>query len=490
MLDLARLKYLAQFYFLPLIAAGLTFGFLVAEQLESQFVQGWDGYFYLVQLRAMLREGQQHSPDSSPIYWLLRGIYAFAQDEMLAYKILCAGLAGSYSFILCAWTKQLSKSNWLTLLIGIWLVFSPSLRFFAPQFPKNLAGINALLLFLWASYSRKTKFTVFAFGLTFIFHRMTAGLSMLFLGLRALTWKRIYWAIGILGMAILLGQIFPGIIHFSDFSRFEGSFQERPHFPGSTLLQSFDGIQNTNAWRFEIILAPILVLLFLVQFLRNRKTFGQSNWATGLIGLLCFLAFPFWSEEARGMGDRFFLAFLLLSPICLVRLIRYWQKAFLIPLIILALVFGISNALHFPHQAFSADYDSYSQLKKPLLTRFQQHPPSLLIGHKALAEYITFETGYDVLPWQPEYELDTANTFRIVRGIFPMEFRYYLNNQDHSFVEELSISYHLVREDVWQRFVAAVETENEDSELLGRIYSWENPFEQRPSYLRRGKRMN
>mgnify|MGYP003691815505 CR=1 FL=1 len=486
--SLARLKYNLKQGLLPFLAAVTTFGLLFSELLESPFANGWDGYFYLIQLKALVQEGQMHSPDSSPIYLLLRGLHFLVQDEMLAFKLLCSLLAGLFSFILLKWVQQLGKSTILTLALALWLIFSPSLHFFAAQFPKNLLGIDALMLLIWAMQSHSLGRKILSFVLTFVAHRMTAGLALIFLALKAFNWQRAAAFAGLICLLGFLGLLFPGFLHLADLARFEGGFQSQAHILGFAFIDTLQLGAENGHWKIEIYFSLVLLVGFGVMVAFRPLPNIQRKWQWALLGLCLFLNFPFFLMDERGMGYRFFLAFLLFAPLILGLILLHRNRLTHFGVMLLIVVSIIGWGGKFPHDQFSANYEGYSLLKAPLQNRFEEKAPSLLIAHKGLAEYLTFETGFDILPWQAEYSVDTTRFYRITSGIFPMEFRYYLNNQDESFVQELSLQYHLVREDVWQKFAKAVKAENEDQELLGRIYSWENPYQQRPQYLQRNKK--
>ena len=255
---------LASFY-LPFLLAAITFGLHLQGLLESPYANGWDGYFYLIQLKSWVHEGQMHSPDHSPVYWLLRGLYALTKDEMLAFKLLCAGLSALFTFILCAWVQKMSKSTLLGLTMGIWLLFSPSLRFFAAQFPKNLLGIDALLLLLWTLQSHRRGRQILAFALTFVSHRMTAGLSLIFVVLQHFNWRRILAMTFGMAFLVTIGWILNGFLNWSDFARFEGTFQKNPQILAFSFIDILSLGEINRLWQGEIMLSQILLLVFALQ---------------------------------------------------------------------------------------------------------------------------------------------------------------------------------------------------------------------------------
>jgi hypothetical protein len=188
--------------------------------------------------------------------------------------------------------------------------------------------------------------------------------------------------------------------------------------------------------------------------------------------------------DVRGMGYRFFLSFMLLAPI-LFALVPHIFPRQLFFVVIAALLAGIAlQGSHYPAETFDPDYAYYDQVTRRAERFLSDKQPELLIGHKGLAELMTYETGIDVLPWQPEYEVDSSRLWRISAGMSSMEFRYLLSKADASRVQEVGIDYHLLPESVWQRFVEAAKR-SRDEDLLERVMDWRNPQEMRPGYLRK-----
>lgn len=50
------------------------------------------------------------------------------------------------------------------------------------------------------------------------------------------------------------------------------------------------------------------------------------------------------------------------------------------------------------------------------------------------------------------------------------------------YVLPVTLSYHLVREDIWEKFCARV-NHSDDEELKRILLSWKNPSQVRPNYL-------
>jgi hypothetical protein len=446
----------------------------------SEFAPGWDGYFYLIQVKAMVEEGSMHSADSSPVYLILKGLYAICGDYETAFQLMCALLAGLFSALSFWAARQISGSTPTALVVGAWTVFSPSLTFFAAQFPKNLLGMNALLLLLGFSLRRTAWPKALALLLAFWSHRMTAGLSLIFWVARKLTWQRMLGvaALGAIGVAVAL--MVPGLLRPADLERFSGAFQATPQLQGWAFIQLLEPERMHLSWMAEIGIAFFFLAYWLLTWITDRPTqFGVAFFALVLV-----LIFPFFRMEVQGMGYRFFLSFMLLAPLVFALIPHILPKFFFHLVATGFLVLSLWGRAAYQPEVFDPDYAQYSALAEKIESELSKAKPELLIAHKGLAEMITFRTGIDALPWQPEYDVDSLRLWRISAEIMPMEFRYFLSKEDQKRVIPLGIDCLTLPETVWQRFVRAAE-EDGDEDLLVRIQSWRNPHEERPAYLRK-----
>ncbi len=136
------------------------------------------------------------------------------------------------------------------------------------------------------------------------------------------------------------------------------------------------------------------------------------------------------------------------------------------------------------------DYAFYQVLKNGIARHFSRIPekrPELLIAHNALAEYLTFELKTDVMPWLPEYSVDSSRLWRVAAGIPPSFMQHYFSNEiPADKVIYLGGGYHLLPEHNWQKVIQKAKTE-QDSDFLIVAYSWQNPHQIRPGWLLKKK---
>lgn len=444
----------------------------------SDFAPGWDGYFYLIQVKAMIEEGAMHSADSSPVYLLLRGLYVLCGDYVTAFQLMCALLAGAFSALSFWAARKICGSVPTALVVAAWTIFSPSLTFFAAQFPKNLLGMNALLLLLGFSLQRSVLPKALSLLLAFWSHRMTAGLSLIFWVARRLTWQRMLGVLALGGVGVAAAFLVPGLLRPADLERFSGAFQSMPQVQGWAFIQLLEPGRMHLSWMLEIGIAFFFLGYWILTWLSDRPNqFGLAFFALVLV-----LIFPFFRMEVQGMGYRFFLSFMLLAPLVFALIPHILPKVFFYVVTTLFLALSIWGRGAYQPEVFDPDYAQYSALADKIEEELSEKNPELLIAHKGFAEIITFETGIDALPWQPEYEVDSLRLWRIATDIMPMEMRYLLGREDQKRVIALGIDCMALPETVWQRFVVAAH-EDGDEDLIERISSWRNPHEERPAYL-------
>jgi len=104
--------------------------------------------------------------------------------------------------------------------------------------------------------------------------------------------------------------------------------------------------------------------------------------------------------------------------------------------------------------------------------------PELIIGHKSMAEIITYHTQVDVLPWQVEYEVEDDKLYRIAYLPFDRLYEYYLHEKPY----QLAVNYYYMKESDWQLFLTNLK-KHENAALYELHQNWKNPHEIRPAYL-------
>jgi len=131
-------------------------------------------------------------------------------------------------------------------------------------------------------------------------------------------------------------------------------------------------------------------------------------------------------------------------------------------------------------------YKTYFKITEKTALLLKNKNFDIIVAHKGLAEYFTFITGIDALPWQPESKYTIEKTWRISSGISFSDFRYYLKEEETDSIKKVGIDYFLLHETLWQRFIAKIK-QNDEMNLMKTVCSDQNPYKLRPAYLLKGK---
>jgi hypothetical protein len=511
------------------VAAGLT------ALNRTGYANGWDGYYYLVQIKSLHTTGTMHSREYSAVYLPLMAMHALTGDYLSASKLSAVLIKTVFVLSVFALAYSLSggrtggdgRTSFHTALIAASLsAMSPSLNYFFTQFPKNLLGFALFFFFaallpdarrLQERHGRvRAAWAALLFVAAFFTHRFTAVLSLLFLaGLYAppaLFWiKRMlrgggksakpmmqWWLwlapVALILITLLVSQKLPLALSSHDLELVTGELSSRPIIVPITFLRCFGASRTTLPWRMEIIAGGVIpivtgILLLWGKAFRSIRPKGRYPilLMMSLIGLLPFLKF-----SPMSLSYRLFFGTMLMLPIVVLPYTRLIVGAItkfratapvllFTALLILSPFTGDSYdpELHDPPYAF------YEQVALRCAQVLEDRDFVLVIAHKALAEMITFNHGMDALPWSPEESFPRDRVWRITAGILQDEVAMYVGPEiaDRYFIR-LAGDYALLREDHWESFLAAIADE---PVMLEAVHTWRNPTELRPGYLLKGR---
>lgn len=485
------------------LSAGLRF----LAFAQTPYANGWDAYFYLVQLKAWMETGRLHSPEASLIYpYLWCGIKATG-DYVAGFKAGAAALAGVWTG--CVWAVlRRSGHTGLAWLGAAFMTFSPHLTYFAAQYPKNLLGLILFLGFVaslpkQAGDLRRPTAAALSLPLALLLlnyfgHRFTFALSLGFLLLwiafsvvrlpaASVFLRRSAWlALAACAVLVLGARWFPGLLHWSDLERLQGVLTGSPQFAPFSFVRDFGFQRLSLPWLLEIGLAVFFVIALIFRAVR-----GAGGAFSGAAAVFCAgLLFPFLEWSMTGAAYRLFLVFVLLSPVFFAESTGLGEKPAraLAVIYLLAAFFSWKSydpARHDPPYALFDRTTAAVQSHFPTDTAFARQS-LLFIAPNALAEFFTFTTGADAMPWLPEYPLDPAKCWRIAAGMQPRELEYFAPGDSAGRVWRLPGGYVLLREQRWQTALSNAGKEN-DLDFLERATRWPNPSRVRPAYLLRRK---
>ena len=186
-----------------------------------------------------------------------------------------------------------------------------------------------------------------------------------------------------------------------------------------------------------------------------------------------------------GFSFRALMVFLILCPLLIAHIAIKIPKGVLRVGAGLLIMVGLVYNQDYSSEKHDPPYKIYRNVADKI-TKIKDVDFELIIGHKALAEYVTFKTAIDVLPWEPEYKVDEDKLWRICTGINKKSIRYFGKKiYSPELIYYLSPNYLLVREDLWDCVINNLE--KDDPDFLEELLSWKNPHLKRPSYMMKYK---
>jgi len=512
---------------LVLAAAVAVTGFMSVSRTE--YATGWDGYYYLVQIKSLEIEGEMHSPEYSLIYLPLMFFKLLTGDYLAAYRITAVLVKVLFVLSVYALSLALLKPvcrdrrgiRWTALATAAASAASPALNYFFTQFPKNLLGFS-LLFFLAASLVaergrwrtrgfswRGAAASALLFLAAFFTHRFSAVLSLLFLllylgpavlgnlyqkvsrGGRGSFPKILAAVLLLLTGVLFLSNRLPLAPSLSDLERVTPDLSSSPVFVPGAFASTFGSFRLSGLWQAEIWAGGALLLVTLMllpwkklQFLRLGGGY-YSVLVLSLTGL-----FPFFRFHLMGISHRLYFGTMLMMPLVLlpwIRAVTAWMTrrfptaiaGAAVPIILLAASFLTYGS--YDPEIHDPPYEYYQELSDDIMEVLEGVDHELIVAHKALAEVITFRHMEDALPWSPEERFQRDRVWRVTAGVMRLEARYYLGPAAaDSLFFRLRGDYGLMREDAWEDFLMAVSS---DPVMVEALDSWRNPMEVRPVYL-------
>jgi hypothetical protein len=463
---------------------------------QSNHPTGWDGYYYLMQIRAWTVNGHLQSADYSLIYPFFISIAMIVGDALVAFKVGVALLSGFLTLAIFYYLYRRGISLMWMIAAGAYICFSPIITYFILQFPKNVLGLVFLVLFsdiLVRSITeasngkwwRWVPYFVTAL-LALMTHRMTGVFALLMMFVHTastLSWK---WLVGFL--VVVAGvSLLPGILHISDLERLRNSLVSVPQWTPWSFYRIFE--TSAGGWMiFDLIIISALAILCFTYSLSNirRLTMPEIPWL--IIATICL--FPFSPVFAGSTGYRFFL----IVPVALVLFASeiHWgyDRKGRFPVSVLTatilLIFSFWSYRSYNVNSFDPPNPLYATAISNMERASDAKKYHLVIAHKALAEMIIFQTEFDALNWLPDPDIPTESVLRIISGVRYQSLRQYMEPADLKTVVSIARGYFCVPEDGWQRFVSNV-MDAGDKSVVADIFAGENPMKPRPYYLNKGK---
>ncbi len=412
---------------------------------------GWDSYFYIGQAKTWIQEGHLHSSRLNLIYPLLIVTQFLMDDYVTSYFWLSILAMGLLPVLVYVYVNQLMSNSSFAFLIALFFLFNPQLVFFASQFTKNLLGIDVFFLVL--IFRKKWILSALFMVVLFFTHKLMFACGVCFFVF--------YYLAKLTNRRISLVVLMTGWIVFQVSWYFVFPNQSTAlHVPALSFLASHGDSMNF-IWKVSVV---FMIILFVsggsYLLIKGNRTIAA------FVSVLLFLNSPIIEWSQLGVSYRMQMVFLVLVPVCIVVVQpKFLYSVFLVPL-------AYSSFITYQPVLQDPPYIEYDFISQKLLgdANFQQS--ELVIAHKSLAEYLSFVSDKDVLPWAIPQEEINEKVYRIV--YLPLEDKVQKENELGDFVS-LSARYLFTAEEEWRYFLNNVGITEEN---------WKNPFEIRPSHMK------
>jgi hypothetical protein len=465
-----------------ILIAAYIFHFISLSQTE--YANGWDSYFYLLQVKSLLEYGHLVSSRISLIYPLLAVCKWITGDYVVGLKVFIAMLSSVSVLLIYLNVSELTKDSNAALASAFFALCSPQLFYFSAQYPKNLLGFVCFLLFLLFLFRKKYYIMFGLLLLNILAHKLTGLLSVAVFGLYAIEYvfiqkkRAVHFFWGAIPIAVAI--CFPKLFGVDDFSRQLDLFTLSPQWGFIYFFNDFQGLISAP-WSIEMILV-ICIAIAIVLLLFYKKCCSFNLWLLPLMFIALNNPFIIW--DINGFSFRFYLFSFLLGPLLVGIAIAQFNQTKLTHLFSFVF-FGSTFFTYLTYNPKIHDpaYHQYQQIVNQLEHSEILSQAELIIAHKGLAEFIKFTTNKDAMSWLPEYHIHEDSLWRITSGIRKHRLASVIPKQE---IISLGNDYFLVTEKDWQMFLFNVKIDNPD--FIDDYTDWKNPNEMRPAFLLKYKR--
>lgn len=477
-----------------LCATGVALFSRFCQMKQSAFLPGVDAYYYALQIKFFAQTGTLKIPDSSlllPLMGLTAGFGWSYEHTIIFWTLLIQLGCGVSLFIAYLLIHGKNHNSAILALLLAWVILSPTLAFTCIAFPKYAFSI--IFLPLWPvglTNHRLWPVSLAAVILACVSHLTMIGLlGLILFGL--ILWgvthlnsnlKKPLGFSAIAGLILIIGLVLSKFFLLADLKRIE-----------------FQGLQP-SLWTFfsrgslplllkaEVAVVCIISII-LVAFSAKAKPKIISGFWLPLFGFL--LLVPLGSKEVMGIPERLSL---LLPFITICSLAGIGKKflvsakgasyAFTVGMLVLVAIFpkGYQDSVY--PDRLNPDYQLYDQITGEIARR--EIP--MLITHQGLNYYYKYRTMKESFPYEPESHWPKRKIWRIVFGVTPSQWAYYLPDEylwGSGTLYDLAGPYALIREDGWNEFREKIKLCPDDELKNIVLDSWLNPSRLRPEFARK-----
>ncbi|WP_157491362.1 hypothetical protein [Flammeovirga sp. SJP92] len=427
---------------------------------QTHYATGWDSYFYMAQTKSWFEHGALHSPRINIVYPILIVFQFIIGDYLLSYKIVTILSYSSFIVLIFYFSYFKSKNLIWSIGVGLIMLFNPQLIYFASQFTKNLIGLNFFLLLLIMMEKRKVTWGVIVFMGCVLSHKLILALAVIYV-LAFLSYS-IFKKYFEKGASISLVAL-PIVAYFLILILLPSQLSESFQLPVISFIDSHHDVINL-IWKIYVVGASFLFIFRLGKGIFFPKQLDHFQYSFLIVLSVLFLPFLKW--DALEYSFRFWMVFGVISPLLLVEL----RKMYGVLLIGISVLIGLFSFSTYQPKLHDPPYKKYSFLSSSLAKIEEIENSELLIAHKSLAEFISYQLGIDVLPWGISREEATNKVYRLVY-IPPHNKIGFLSIIEDYKIKRLSAEYVLLKEMDWLENIKPVLLkENEYEE------TWKNPY--------------
>ncbi len=470
---------------------------------KSSHPNGLDGYFYALQAKSFVETGRLEN-QSHEIGYYICGAFAFVtKNPMLGVKIWAAASSELVSlaifFVVFARAKKFSLS-----FIGFFLsAVSPTFAVMGINFINNQTGILFLLLyvtlllqvahqiqgcqhkirlilrillcvmlFALSAVSHKVSF-VFAILATFLF-----AIHFVLILLKKCSNQKVLLVVKI-AFAVIFGTVGIFLVYF--FRRQSPRFMNAFSLPFVNLKNC---AQLLNYVGFAGVIEIGFYALALYAFAIFKREFLPAV-------LVLALYFPFWNL-GQDMASRMLLNAVPLGLPLFLWFLNDFFAGKLSRSAVKKLIFTVSGLsfilLFFTPNLYNPKKDPPYSYYRRVVKNIELDDDCLLIAHLGLNHVYTYYKGLkDALNWLPDFYMPLEKTWRIAYGVDSERIKSVFGKNEFAgfiddLVQQIDSRYVLIREDLWQAYLA-----REESEISETLKNWFNPHEVRPNFIRRKK---
>ena len=465
------------------------------QMKQVAFLSGVDAYYYALQIKFFTKTGALKIPDTSPLLQLMgwtAKLGLSCEHTIILWTIMIQICCAISILIAYRLLHKKDNSNIILPLLISWVILSPTLFYTCIEFPKY--AFSLIFLPLWPVglvNKRLWAVSVGAIILSCISHLTMIGLllvvlfGLIFMGISRLNFsffKKPVILLGIVGLILVGGFILSKFLFLADLRRIQLEGLQ------PSLWTFFSRTELPLLLKAEVLVSGIISIILFIFAMKDKTKNIMRFWSPFILLLLLV---PIGSKEVMGIPERLclILPFITIGSLIGVQkrfpvLVKVLSYSFVsLTLILVTLFPKLYLDLVHPNR-LNPNYPLYDQVTKAIADR---NIP-MLIAHQGLNYYYKYKTMKESFPYEPEFHWPKQKIWRVVYGVTPSEWAYYLPEKclwGSGLLFNLPGPYSLIREDCWNVFRNNIKFSSDDQSKDLVFNSWLNPSQPRPEFARK-----